>query len=233
MAKITTTTQENIDIVDIKDNVVILKGGRFRIVLEATAINFDLLSESEQDAAIYSYANLVNSLDFPLQVVIRTRQVDIGNYLKFLENHGRSQPTSALKEQLNEYISFVRQLVVENTILFKKFYVVVPFWSLETQKQDVLEPITSLLPWVKRDDKTLQAYAKTSLADAKKVFERRQEELSWQFRRLGIKIKRVESAELISLFYEILNPEAAQNSDMVKKDASGFFAPFVQTATEK
>jgi len=66
MPKILASTQGFIDIIDLKDDVVILNGGRFRIVLETTSVNFDLLSEKEQDAAIFSYAGLVNSLDFPI-----------------------------------------------------------------------------------------------------------------------------------------------------------------------
>src|SRR5690554_6029462 len=110
-------TQNHLDIVDIKDNVLILTGGRFRIVIEAQAINFDLLSEAEQDAAIYSYANLINSLDFPMQVVIRTRQVDITNYIDYLKSFRRLQPTSILRQQLDNYITFIQELVTENTVL--------------------------------------------------------------------------------------------------------------------
>ncbi|MCA9397763.1 hypothetical protein KC573_02950, partial [candidate division WWE3 bacterium] len=98
MASVYGSTQNHLDIIDIKDDILILKGGRYRIVLEAQAINFDLLSEAEQDAAIYSYANLINSLDFPIQVVIRTRQVDITQYVEYLDNFRKLQPTDTLRK---------------------------------------------------------------------------------------------------------------------------------------
>lgn len=230
MAKILTSTQDFIDIVDIKDDTVILNGGRFRIVLETTSINFDLLSEAEQDAAIFAYANFVNSLDFPVQVVIKTRKIDISKYMDFLSAHEKNQPTFALKEQLQDYINFVKQLVVENTILAKKFYVVIPYWSLETQKQGLLDPIIEMFPWMKKQRVNLSSYSKTSFEDAKKTFEHRQEELGWQFRRLGIKLRRLTSPELVSLFYGFFNPESGA-SDSLKKDPGGFQTPFVKPAT--
>lgn len=85
--KLLPSTQDHLDILDIQDDVLILTGGRFRIVVEATAINFDLLSEDEQNATIFAYSNLVNSLNYPVQVLIRTRQVDITNYVNYLKGH--------------------------------------------------------------------------------------------------------------------------------------------------
>ncbi|KKR31131.1 MAG: hypothetical protein UT63_C0082G0006 [Candidatus Gottesmanbacteria bacterium GW2011_GWC2_39_8] len=230
MPKILASTQGFIDIIDLKDDVVILNGGRFRIVLETTSVNFDLLSEKEQDAAIFSYAGLVNSLDFPIQVVIKTRQTDISKYLDYLSNHEKSEPSQALKEQLQDYLEFVKQLVVENTILSKKFYCIVPYWSLETQKKDFFSPFLDLLSLNKRSKTAISPYSQAAFEDAKKIFERRQEELSWQFRRLGIKIRRLATAELISFFYQSLNPEA-QNTDSVKNDAPGFQTAFTKPAT--
>lgn len=224
------STQHHLDIIDIKDDVLILTGGRFRIVLEASAVNFDLLSEAEQDAAIYAYANLVNSLSFPIQVVIRTRQVDITHYLEFLAKHEKLQPSSALREQLQDYISFVKQLVVENIILYKRFFVVIPYLSLETRKEGIFDPLLQALPFAKKEGET-PTYSQKSYEDSKRVFEQRKEELSWQFRRLGIKIRQLTSEELVRLFYEIYNPGSAKNEGL-KEDVEGYMTSFVQPSVE-
>lgn len=226
---ITSSTQDHLEIIDIKDNILILTGGRFRIVLEANAINFDLLSEAEQDAAIYAYANLVNSLDFPLQVVIRTRQVDINKYILYLGHFEKLQPNNALREQLLDYIGFIKQLVVENTVLFKKFYVVIPHQTLEARKEGIFDVMLQTLPWFQKQKRAELSYNKKAFEDSKRIFEQRKEQLSWQFRRLGIKTTQLGTAELIRLFVEIYNPESGQNSRL-HEDPEGYMTGFVKPA---
>lgn len=229
--KINDTTQEHLEIIDIKDEILILKGGRFRIVLETTAINFDLLSEAEQDAAIYAYANLVNSLDFPIQVLVRTRQVDITNYIIFLQKHEKVQPNSSLREQILDYIEFVKQLVIENIVLYKRFYLVIPYLALETRKEGIFDPVIEKLPFFKKQQEGKPTYDPKVFADAKRVFTERQEELTWQFRRLGIRVNRLKAEELVRLFYEIYNPESAKNEGL-QEDLAGYHTGFVKPAIE-
>ncbi|MBM4402325.1 MAG: hypothetical protein FJ044_03715, partial [Candidatus Cloacimonetes bacterium] len=174
--------------------------------------------------------NLVNSLSFPIQVVIRTRQVDITHYLEFLEKHEKLQPSSALREQLQDYISFVKQLVVENIILYKRFFVIIPYLSLETRKEGIFEPLLQALPFAKKEEGA-PTYSQKAFDDSKRVFEQRKEELTWQFRRLGIRIKQLTSAELVRLFYEIYNPESAKNEGL-KEDVEGYMTSFVQPSVE-
>src|SRR4030065_2704496 len=90
------STQEHLDIEDIRDNLVILKNGNAVFVLQTTAVNFDLLSESEQDAMLFAFAALVNSLTFPIQILIRSKRADVTNYLSRLEEAKKSAYTQAL-----------------------------------------------------------------------------------------------------------------------------------------
>jgi len=234
------STQDHLDFVNIRDDIIILKGGQFRIVIEATAINFDLLSEDEQNSTIFSYATLVNSLDYPLQVVVRTRQIDITDYINYLKSHLRDQPTAALREQLQDYIDFIQQLVLENTVLQKRFFVVVPFYqggSKDPSQQKSggssssgggSNSLADLLPGGKKTKVTAkQKIPEEKMAKAKHELGQKFEELKWQFKRLGIKIHRMTTEELIRLYYEIYNPETGNNQGM-KDDLFGYTSGMVQ-----
>ncbi len=215
-------TQDHLDVIDVKDNILILTGGRFRLVIEATAINFDLLSEEEQNATIYAYANLVNSIDYPIQILIRTRQVDISSYIKFLEGQIHEQVAGAMREQLQDYIDFVKQLVMENTVLQKRFFVVIPYGTLELKAQKSNLPFGG-------GSSPQTSYSIQALKKAKVELEQKMEELKWQFNRLGIKIRQLNTEELIRLFYEVYNPEAGQNMGM-NQDLYGYTTKMVDSS---
>lgn len=220
-------TQNHLDIEDIKNDVLILTGGRFRIVAETTAVNFDLLSEDEQNASIYAYSNLVNSLDYAVQILIRTRQVDITTYLRFLRGQLRDQPSATMKEQLSDYIDFVEQLVLKNTVLQKRFYLTIPYSNTASSQRNLFDDIAANLPFAKKKAKG-KNYTDEILVKARASLSGRVEDLQWQFRRLGIQIRILTTSELIRLFYEIYNPEAGQNTG-IKQDPFGYTTPIVHS----
>src|SRR5581483_2740349 len=122
--KPTASTQQHLDIEDIRDNLVILKNGNAVAILQTTAVNFDLLSEREQDSMIIAYAALLNSLTYPIQVLVRSKRMDISNYLRLLEEARNSTPNPALENQIVLYEKFIRDLVSRNEVLDKRFYIV-------------------------------------------------------------------------------------------------------------
>lgn len=233
--KIKASTQQHLEIVDVREGILILTGGRFRMILEASAINFDLLSEAEQDAAIFAYRNLVNSLDFPLQVVVRTRQVDITSYVEFLKDQLKEQTSLAMREQLSSYINFIEQLVLEATVLSKRFFVVLPYWKLEVRtknKGGVLDPLREILPFLEVKESHKPQYSEENFQAAKKVFEHRKESIAWQFSRLGVRVRQLNDEELVRLFFEIYNPEAGENKGL-EQDLDGYLTEYVKTAVEE
>ena len=125
------STQEHLEIEDIKDDVVILKDGSCCLVLATTAINFGLLSEKEQEATIYAYAALLNSLNFTVQIVIRSARKDISSYLSLLEERENKEERKLIKEQIIKYRQFIQETVQKNNVLDKDFYLVIPMTSLE------------------------------------------------------------------------------------------------------
>lgn len=129
--KIHATTQKFTEIVDFAEDIVILEGGNACMIIEITASNFALLSKREQDTRIFSYAGLLNSLSFPIQILIRNRRMDISQYIKELDEVIKNTKNPQLAQYVEYYSGFVKEMVTVNVVLQKSFYIVIPFSSLE------------------------------------------------------------------------------------------------------
>ena len=125
------TTQKFIEIENIDEDIVILSGKNASLIIEVNATNFSLLSKEEQDSKIFSYASLLNSLSFPIQIFIRSKKLDVSSYLKLLETQAAQTENQLLSSQIRLYRDFVKELVKVNTVLDKKFYIVISYSYLE------------------------------------------------------------------------------------------------------
>ena len=123
------TTQDNILIEDIKQDIILLKGGGAALVLRTTAVNFGLLSGEEQLAIIQSFGQTLNSLSFPIQIVIRSKRLDISEYLQMLDKAIRLQGNSLLAGMMVRYKQFIKSSIKENEVLDKSFYIIIPLYS--------------------------------------------------------------------------------------------------------
>src|SRR3989338_7952163 len=121
------SVQDFIPIEEIRDGVVILRGGQLRIVLLASSVNFDLKSSDEQEAIILQYQNFLNSLDFSVQFFIQSRRLDIRPYIAILEGRLKEQLGDLIKIQTREYIEFIKNVTEQTNIMTKTFFVVIPF----------------------------------------------------------------------------------------------------------
>lgn len=214
------STQQAIPIEDIKDDLAILKDGSACLLLQTTALNFGLLSESEQDATIYAYAALLNSLTFPVQILIRSQRKDISSYLELLAGAEDTQTNPLLKKQIKKYRRFVEETVKKNNVLDKRFYIAIPFSSFELGIKQALG--STILP-----RKVKLPFSKSYiLQKAKTSLYPKRDHLIRQFSRIGLSGRQLTTHELISLFYEIYNPEIAE----AQKVAIGaeYTAPMVQ-----
>lgn len=217
------TTQEFLEIEDVKDDIIILKDGSCALVLEVTAVNFGLLSEREQDALIFAYAALLNSLTFSIQIILRSQRKDISSYLQLLDEQIPTQKNKLLAQQMQKYRRYVEEIVKKNNVLDKEFYLIVPFSVLELGATQTFTSIVSRkkgLPFKK--DYILQR--------AKVVLTPRKDHLVRQFNRLGLQTRQLKTQELIQLFYNIYNPEGG--SQVVSPD-HGYTAPLVEPATQE
>lgn len=182
MARLKTSTQSFTGIKEIKDDIVLFEKGHACLVVELNSVNFALLSPSEQDAKIYAYSALLNSLSFPLQIVIRSKKLDVSNYLRLLEQQAQKTLDENLSSQIRRYRDFVAELVRVNIILDKKFYVVINF--------SFLEKVSSL--------GNFEEAAKASLHS-------KAQSLNNQLARLNLRARTLQKEELARLFYDLYN----------------------------
>ncbi len=198
------STQEHLPIEDVKDDLVILKDGSCALILSVSSVNFDLLSEREQEAIIYAYGALLNSLTFPIQILVRSQRKDISSYLQVLEKQEVKKAASPLLAKLiGSYRKFVAEMVKKNNVLDKKFYVIIPFSALEL---GVAQTLTSLF----RRNQSLPFPLEYILPKAKASLFPKRDHLIRLFSRLGLVSRQMGSKELIKLFYGIYN--SSENS---------------------
>lgn len=188
-----TPTQKFIEIVDIIDDIVVLAGENACIIIEVMATNFSLLSQEEQEAKIYSYASLLNSLSFPIQILIRSKQLDVSQYLKLLDTERAKAQTETLSKQMGLYRNFVQELVKVNTILDKKFYIIIPYSSLEKS--------LSQTPGAAKNE----APQKNFVSDAKAALYSKSDAIQTQLNRLNLKSEKLGKEKLTKLYYDIFN----------------------------
>jgi hypothetical protein len=190
-----TPSQHFVEIVDIIDDVVLLAGGNACLVIEVKATNFSLLSADEQNAKVYSYASLLNAISFSIQIVIRSKKLDVSNYLKLLDDEKMKAQSEALAKQIGLYRNFVQELVKVNIILDKKFYIVIPYSSLEKGISGAKETIV---------DSSSQS---NFIFGAKAALYSKADAVHAQLNRLNLKAETLSKEKLTRLFYDIFNDE--------------------------
>jgi len=125
------TTQQFIEIEDIKDDIVLLKDYSAALVIEVGAVNFWLLSQEEQASMVYAYSSLLNSLSFPIEVLILSKKMDISSYLDYVSHKITLQRNELMVKRMQSYQEFIKSIVKKNTVLEKRFFFVIPFSPLE------------------------------------------------------------------------------------------------------
>lgn len=199
----TQSTKQLVDIANIVDNIVILKNGSLRAVIEVSSINFELRSEGEQVAILQNFQRFLNSMDFPLQIAVNSRRLDIEDYLKLIDKSTEVLTSELLKIQAAEYSKFVKELADLSNIMSKKFYIVVPFYVFETPSKTGL---TESLKSIFRPSSVAKQLSPEQLETYKNQLLQRVELIYDGLTGLGLKTKLLEGGELMNLYYGLYNP---------------------------
>jgi len=200
------STQDFTEIADIANNLIMFTNGSCVMIISTTAVNFGLLSQNEQEAMIYAYAGLLNSLSFPIEILIRTQKKDISAYLRLLEEREEKQENPKLKQNIHDYRQFVSTTVKEKNVLDKKFFVILPFSYLElgTSSKVLFGDKKRGLPFPKE---YIYERALTVLAP-------KRDHLLRLLARIGLKGKQLTNEQLAKLFFNIYNPESPMPAKM-------------------
>lgn len=174
------SSRHQIQIREVRDDILVLPNHEFRVLLETSSINFELKSEEEQDVLIDSFQNFLNSLPCKLQILVRVREVDIDRYLQDISLSKKTEKEKAYRNQIDNYCDFISNLVAGNKILSRKFYIVIPYRHIDKNKdfQLVKEQLRLLTDIVIRG-----------------------------LEKLGMKARTVNSLEILDLFYSFYNPD--------------------------
>ncbi|MFA5795723.1 MAG: hypothetical protein WC885_00910 [Candidatus Shapirobacteria bacterium] len=206
------STQDHLPVEDVINGIVLLKDGSAAMIMQVSSVNFDLLSEREQSALVFAYGGILNSLSFPIQIVIQTNRKDVSAYLQNLKTAEEEQENKLLGEKIKSYRKFIEETVKRNDVLSKSFYVVVPFSILELGIKTASSQLTSSLPLLGRQTERSLPFPKEQILEkAKASLEPKRDHLMRLFSRLGLEIKQLDTKEMIELFYRLYNEETAIN----------------------
>lgn len=203
------SVQTYLPIGEIRENCVVLKEGGIRAVVQVSSVNFQLKSEDEQMATLDSYQQFLNTLDFPIQIVMQSRKVDLDTYFQILEKQTASLENPLLKHQAKDYEEFLKKITEHADIMEKKFYVVVPSDPLRTEggKGILSQFFSSMAP-----NDSLEKI-KTRYLEFQSLYEvlkKRTDIVSSGLERCGLRVKTLNTQDLISLYYNCYNPFVAR-----------------------
>jgi hypothetical protein len=221
------STQNNLQIAEIRDGIVIMSDGSFRSVVMAKSINFDLMSPAEREGVELGFQNFLNSLYFPIQIFVRSQKVDLGPYIDKLDKIRTEHDNMLLALLMEDYINYIDQLAAQTNIMDKHFYVVVPFFPRE-ESQNPISTNKGLLGGIMNvfgGGQTHLVINEADLAAAKTELKNRVQSVLAGLLECSVQGLPLDTQELIELYYDSYNPDTATRQQL--KDFRGMSAPVV------
>lgn len=221
------STQNTLQIAEIRDGIVIMNDGSFRSVVMVKSINFDLMSLEEQEAVENGYQGFLNSLYFPIQIFIRSQKVDLGPYIEKLDKIRTEHDNMLLAVLMEDYIGFMSDISMQTNIMDKRFYVVIPYFPVEdiqkaiTKSKNFFTGVAELFSKKERQviiDEAVLEQAKTELRN-------RVQAILGGLMQCGVQGLPLDTQELIELYYDTYNPDTATRQPL--KNFNDLSAPII------
>ncbi len=203
------STQSALQLSEIRDGMVIMIDGSFRAVVACQSINFDLMSDRERDGIEFSYQNFLNSLNFPIQILVRSKRVDIGPYIDKLIELRRNQDNMLLGILMDDYVNFIDVLAQEANIMEKTFYIVVPYFP-QGDAANLLEQGKGFFGKLfARPKNTITRINADDYQKAKDEIKNRTDTVMAGLYQMGVQSMQLDTKSLGELFYSAYNPDTA------------------------
>lgn len=198
------TTQSFLRISEIKNDTVVVDDGTLRAILSVSSTNFDLKSQDEQNSIIFNFQRFLNSLDFPIQILMQSRKMEIGNYLEKLKRLAEKQTNELLRVQTQEYTEFISRLIENASIMNKNFFVIVPLG------QSIFPPAAGFFSKIFGGGKAKEVSQRIeNFEKLKETLDTRVSAIEANLSGIGIKSQRLKTEEVIQLYYNSYNFDSA------------------------
>jgi type IV secretory pathway VirB4 component len=201
MAPKSSPTQQFVPVKEIRDGIVVLKDDTLATVVLVSSINLSLKSYDEQRAVLGQFQNFLNTLDFPIQIVIQSRRYDVRPYILTLENRLKVQTEPLLRVQTQEYIEFIQTFTEQVNVMRKNFFVVIPYNPAVISQSSGLGKIFSFF-----GKKQSNADLVADFEEQRTQLEQRVSVVEQGLSRLGLRVAQLGTQEVIELLYKTFNP---------------------------
>lgn len=200
MAQIGTPTQQFVPIQEVRDGIMVLRDGSLASAMLVSSINLSLKSYDEQRATLMQFQGFLNTLDFPIQIVVQSRRYDVRPYILTLENKLREQTEPLLQVQTREYIQFIQTFTEQVNIMRKNFFVVVPYVPPLITQDNSVGKLFSFLSRKQGADSV------TTFEEQRNQIEQRMSVVEQGLSRMGLRVAQLDTQEIIELLYKTFNP---------------------------
>ncbi len=224
------STQNSLLISEVRDSMVVMNDGSFRAVVACESINFDLMSQSEREGVEYSYQAFLNSLYFPVQILIRSQRIDIGPYLEQLSALRRDQDNILLGVLMDDYMDFIELLATEANIMDKTFYIIVPYYPGGDVNVALNMSRNMVTGAFKPQKQTLIKIDKATYEKAKDEVKNRVSLVMSGIMQMGVRGTQLNTKQLANLYYNFYNPDTAVRQPLV--DFEQITGAYVEKATQ-
>lgn len=203
------STQSTLQLSEVRDGMVIMLDGSFRAVVACKSINFDLMSDREREGVEYSYQNFLNSLTFPVQILVRSQRVDIGPYIDKLVDIRRSQDNMLLGVLMDDYVNFIDALSQEANIMEKSFYIVIPYFPKGDAANFVEQSRGFFGKLFAKPENTITRIDGAMYQKAKDEIKNRVDVVTSGLFQIGIQSVQLDTKSLGEMYYNYYNPDTA------------------------
>ena len=203
------STQNSLQLSEVRDNMVIMIDGTFRAVISCKSINFDLMSDREREGVEYSYQNFLNSLNFPIQILVRSQRVDIGPYIERLLGVRREQDNMLLGVLMDDYINYIDALSQEANIMEKSFYIVVPYFPQGDVANLVEQGKGFFGKLFAKPKNSVTKIDTATYQKAKEEIKNRVDSVMAGMFQIGVQSVQLDTKSLGELYYNFYNPDTA------------------------